>query len=184
MKQIKVINRRVLVKEHAESKKKTESGLFIPDTVRMTDNTGLQKHITTGTVLSKGAKATFCQENDSILFARQDACEAEFNDEKHYLILDPQVVLKFNAEGITEINTDRVLIDVDPMEKITKSGIIIPASANYEPTTGTAIRVGSDCMEIKEGSRVLFGKAAGQDVEFQGKKYLSIREADITANIL
>jgi len=183
MKQISVYASRVLIQEHTDSKKKTDSGIIVPDTVKMTDTTGFHKYITTGTVLNVGHNCGFATVGDTVLFNEKDSAEIEL-DEKHYRIIrDAAIVLKYKEEEITAINTDRVLIEVDPMDKITKSGIIIPENANHEPTTGTVILVGKDCEEIKSNDRVLFGKSAGLYLEFRGKSYLCVRELDVIAEL-
>ncbi len=80
---------------------------------------------------------------------------------------------------------DRVLVEPTPAEEVTVSGIIIPDSAKEKPLRGTVLAAGNGTkdeeMAVKEGDQVLFGKYAGTEIEFEGKKYLIMRQSDILA---
>ena len=82
---------------------------------------------------------------------------------------------------------DRVLIKPTPAEEVTMSGIIIPDSAKEKPLRGTVLSVGTGTkdeeMHLKEGDQVLFGKYAGSEIEFEGEKYLIMRQSDVLAVI-
>jgi chaperonin GroES len=64
---------------------------------------------------------------------------------------------------------DRVLVEPAPAEEKTIGGIIIPDTAKEKP--------------LQEGDTVLYGKYAGTEIEFEGKKYLIMRQSDILAII-
>lgn len=80
---------------------------------------------------------------------------------------------------------DRVLIKPTPAEETTLSGIIIPDSAKENPLRGTVLATGDgtkdEQMVVKEGDQVLYGKYAGTEIEFEGEKYLIMRQSDILA---
>ena len=80
---------------------------------------------------------------------------------------------------------DRVLIEPAPAETKTVGGIIIPDTAKEKPLQGTIVAVGKGTkdeeMVLKEGDTVLYGKYAGTELEFEGKKYLVMRQSDILA---
>ena len=82
---------------------------------------------------------------------------------------------------------DRVLIKPTPAEEVTMSGIISPDSAKEKPLKGTVLAVGKGTkdeeMILKEGDQVLFGKYAGSEIEFEGEKYLIMRQSDVFAVI-
>ena len=82
---------------------------------------------------------------------------------------------------------DRVLIKPTPAEEVTMSGIIIPDSAKEKPLRGTVLAVGNgtkdEAMLLKEGDQVLFGKYAGSEIEYEGEKYLIMRQSDVFAVI-
>ncbi|MBO5881215.1 MAG: co-chaperone GroES [Paraprevotella sp.] len=80
---------------------------------------------------------------------------------------------------------DRVLIEPAPAETKTIGGIIIPDTAKEKPLQGTVIAAGEgtkeETMILKEGDTVLYGKYAGTELEFEGKKYLIMRQSDVLA---
>lgn len=82
---------------------------------------------------------------------------------------------------------DRVLILPTPAEEVTATGIIIPDSAKEKPLKGKVIAVGNGTkdeeMLLKEGDEVLYGKYAGTEIEFEGTKYLMMRQSDVLAVI-
>lgn len=83
--------------------------------------------------------------------------------------------------------SDRVLIEPTAAEEVTASGIIIPDSAKEKPLRGTVLAVGGGTkdeeMILKEGDQVLFGKYAGTEIEFEGVKYLLMRQSDVLAKL-
>lgn len=80
---------------------------------------------------------------------------------------------------------DRVVILPVEAEEVTLGGIIIPDSAKEKPLKGSVVAAGigtaEEKMELKEGDTVLYGKYAGTEVEFDGKKYLIMRQNDVLA---
>ena len=80
---------------------------------------------------------------------------------------------------------DRVLIEPAPAETKTVGGIIIPDTAKEKPLQGTIVAVGKGTkdeeMVVKEGDTVLYGKYAGTELEYEGKKYLIMRQSDVLA---
>ncbi|MDN4754642.1 co-chaperone GroES [Porphyromonadaceae bacterium W3.11] len=82
---------------------------------------------------------------------------------------------------------DRVLILPVAAEEKTASGIIIPDTAKEKPLQGTVKAVGEgtkdEKMLLKEGNTVLYGKYAGTELEFDGVKYIMMRQSDVLAVI-
>lgn len=82
---------------------------------------------------------------------------------------------------------DRVLIEPTAAEEVTMGGIIIPDSAKEKPLKGKVLAVGhgtkDEEMILKEGDVVLYGKYAGTEIEFEGTKYLMMRQSDVLAVI-
>ena len=78
-------------------------------------------------------------------------------------------------------------------EKVTKSGIVLPETAEKErPTKGKVLAVGPGKvndkgeripMSVSVGDMVLFKKYGPDEVEFDGKKYLVGDEDDVLAII-
>ena len=82
---------------------------------------------------------------------------------------------------------DRVLILPAPAEEKTIGGIIIPDTAKEKPLQGEVVAVGNGTkdeeMVVKTGDNVLYGKYAGTEIDFDGEKYLIMRQSDILAII-
>ena len=89
--------------------------------------------------------------------------------------------------------SDHVLIEPLRQEEKTKSGILLPETAEKEkPEQGKIIAVGPGKktedgkiipMEVKEGDVVLFTKYGPNEVTVNEKEYLIAREEDILAII-
>ena len=78
---------------------------------------------------------------------------------------------------------DRVVVRPAAADEMTKGGIIIPDTAKEKPQRGEVVAVGpgkeGNAMTVKEGDTVLYGKYAGQELNFEGVDYLIMREDDI-----
>lgn len=78
---------------------------------------------------------------------------------------------------------DRVVIKPSQAEEKTKGGIIIPDTAKEKPLRGEVIAVGpgkdGNLMNVAVGDIVLYGKYAGQELQYEGDNYLIMREDDI-----
>ncbi len=89
--------------------------------------------------------------------------------------------------------SDHVLIEPIKEEEKTKSGILLPETADKEkPEQGEVIAVGpgkrNDSgniipMEIKVGQKVLFTKYGPNEIKVDGKEYLIAKQEDILAII-
>lgn len=81
--------------------------------------------------------------------------------------------------------SDRVLVEPKEAETKTAAGIYIPDTAKEKPQQGTVLAVGpgkkDEPMEVKTGDNVLYGKYAGTEVTYEGKKYLIVKQSDILA---
>ncbi|MGA8747772.1 MAG: co-chaperone GroES [Pseudolabrys sp.] len=83
---------------------------------------------------------------------------------------------------------DRVVVRGINAEEKTKGGIIIPDTAKEKPQEGEVIAVGPGGrdesgklipIDVKPGSRVLFGKWSGTEVKLDGEELLIMKESDI-----
>ncbi|MBI2013909.1 MAG: co-chaperone GroES [Candidatus Colwellbacteria bacterium] len=89
--------------------------------------------------------------------------------------------------------SNHIFLEPSPEEKTTKSGIVIPDTADKErPIRGKVVAAGpgkfSDKgeriqMSVKVGDEVLFKKYGMDEIEVSGKKYLVGDEDDILAII-
>ncbi len=86
---------------------------------------------------------------------------------------------------------DRILVKRIEQETKTKSGIIIPDTAqNEKPTEGEVIAVGAGTrdqngklipLDVKVGDVILFAKWGGNEIKVDGEEYLIIKESDVLA---
>lgn len=89
--------------------------------------------------------------------------------------------------------SDHILIEPIKQEEKTKSGILLPDTAEKErPEQGKVIAVGPGKklssgkiipLEVKVGDRVLFTKYGPNEIKIDGKEYLIAKEEDILAII-
>ncbi|MDO4823818.1 MAG: co-chaperone GroES [Bacteroidales bacterium] len=81
--------------------------------------------------------------------------------------------------------SDRVLVLPAPAEEKTIGGIIIPDTAKEKPLKGEVVAVGNGTkdeeMVLKVGDQVLYGKYSGTELEYEGTKYLIMRQSDVLA---
>ena len=80
---------------------------------------------------------------------------------------------------------DRVIIELVQSEEKTASGIVLPDTAKEKPLKGEIVAAGNGTkdeeMILKVGDKVLYGKYAGTELEFDGVKYLMMRQSDVLA---
>ncbi|HEX6487700.1 MAG TPA: co-chaperone GroES [Candidatus Dormibacteraeota bacterium] len=83
---------------------------------------------------------------------------------------------------------DRVVLKPVEREEVTKSGIVLPGTAQEKPQEGIVEAVGTGRildngtkvpMELKVGDRVLYAKYAGNEFKFDEVEYLIISEKDV-----
>jgi chaperonin GroES len=82
---------------------------------------------------------------------------------------------------------DKVLVQREEVEdQKTPGGIYIPDTAKEKPQIGTVVAIGTDEEMkdlVKKGDKIVFGKYTGDEIEFEGKKYLVVQRSDILAII-
>ena len=86
---------------------------------------------------------------------------------------------------------DRVLVNKDPVEEKTSSGLFIPVAGAEAVNRGTVLAVGPGRytkngdnripVEIKPNDRVLFAPGSGLQVKVDGTVYLVLKEDEIIA---
>jgi len=74
---------------------------------------------------------------------------------------------------------DRVLAELVEEERKTESGIIIPDTAKEKPQKGKVVSVGGDVELIQEGDEILFAKYSGNELKFDNKDYIILKEDEI-----
>ncbi len=84
---------------------------------------------------------------------------------------------------------DRVLIKSLESEETTKSGIVLPGSAQEKPQMAEVVEVGPGglvdgkevTMTLKKGQKVIYSKYSGTEVKYDGVEYLIVRQSDVLA---
>jgi len=79
---------------------------------------------------------------------------------------------------------DNVLVKVKKQEKKTKSGIVLPETADDEkPQIGEVVAVGDDNekIKVKIGQNIIFAKYTGTEIKFDNEEYLILKSEDILA---
>ncbi|MFO1083866.1 MAG: co-chaperone GroES [Reyranellaceae bacterium] len=83
---------------------------------------------------------------------------------------------------------DRLLLKPMMAETKTKSGIIIPDTAQEKPMQGEVLAVGKGKrmedgslkqLDVKVGDKVLYGKWSGTEVKLDGVDHVILKEEDL-----
>lgn len=98
------------------------------------------------------------------------------------------------AQAATATNlaplADRVVVRPKQKEEVTKSGIVLPDTAQERPQEGEVIAAGPGrvldngtrlAMELKVGQTVLYSKYAGTEFKLEDEELLILRESDVLA---
>ena len=84
---------------------------------------------------------------------------------------------------------DRVVVKAVEAEETTKTGIILPGSAQEKPQVAEVVAVGPGgvvdgkevVMTVKVGDKVITSKYTGTEVKADGIEYTIVRQGDILA---
>lgn len=82
---------------------------------------------------------------------------------------------------------DRIVIDPNIEENISKFGIVLPETSQERPQTGKVVAVGDGEnfnnekveMKVKIGDKILFQKYAGVELKIDGKNYIVLQQIDV-----
>ena len=86
---------------------------------------------------------------------------------------------------------DRIAVKRIDERETTRSGIVIPDSAQEKPREAAGSRSNrrgpwqtprrrhTVTLDVKVGDRILFGKYSGNDIRLDGEEYLIMREDDV-----
>ena len=83
---------------------------------------------------------------------------------------------------------DRIVVKRIEEQETTRSGIIIPDSAQEKPQEAEVMAIGHGkrledgklvALDVKVGDRILFGKYSGNEIRVDNQDYLIMREDDI-----
>ncbi len=80
---------------------------------------------------------------------------------------------------------DRVVLKQVEAEETTKSGIVLPGSAQEKPQQAEVVAVGPGTdevkMEVSVGDSVIYSKYAGTEVKVDEEEYIVVKQNDILA---
>ena len=84
---------------------------------------------------------------------------------------------------------DKVVVEATSKEETTKSGFILPSSAQEKQQTARVVAVGPGgvidgkeiVMQVNIGDVVLYSKYSGSDFKVDGKEFTIIKQSDILA---
>ena len=88
---------------------------------------------------------------------------------------------------------DRVIVQPEQAEQATKSGIVLPDTAQEKPQTGIVVSVGPGRVteegktlpvNVKEKDVVIYAKYGGTEIKIDGEDYLLMREDDVLGVIV
>ena len=86
---------------------------------------------------------------------------------------------------------DRVVVKMLETEETTKSGIVLPGSAQEKPQMAEIVAVGPGgvvdgkevTMHVKVSDKVLISKYAGTEIKLDGVEYTILRQSDVLAKV-
>ena len=195
--QVKPLNNFLLLK-CADAAEETDGGILL------TGKAKIQKY--EGQVVSTGPGRTHpdsglvfdmpVQAGESVVYGKFDGVELDLSGEKHILIRDDDILVKYTGDALTldsvSVCRDNVLVFVDKSEQETEGGILIAKSSKSEnrPSTGQVLKVGPGkmasngelmTMDLEPGDMVKFRDFAGNEVEIEGKDYSVVKMSDVVA---
>lgn len=82
---------------------------------------------------------------------------------------------------------DRVVVDPQVQESVSKTGIVLPQTSQEKPQVGVVVAVGDGenfdgvegKMKVSVGDKVMFEKYAGAELKLEGKTYVVLRQIDV-----
>ena len=195
--EVKPLNNFLLIKA-ADVEDQTDGGILL------TGKAKIKKY--EGQVVSVGPGKTHpdsgivfempVQAGEAVVYGRYDGVEMDISGQKHILIRDDDILVKYKGDKLTldavDVTEDNILVFVDKSEQETEGGILIAKSSKSEnrPSTGEVIKVGPGRMasngelmkmDVQPGDMVKFRDFAGNEVEIEGKDYSVVRMADVVA---
>ena len=84
---------------------------------------------------------------------------------------------------------DRVVLKMTEQEETTKSGIVLPGTAQEKPQVAEVIDVGPGgmvdgkeiVMQVVKGDKVITSKYSGTEIKLDGEEFIIVRQSDILA---
>mmetsp|Transcript_18299 Transcript_18299/g.25794 ORF Transcript_18299/g.25794 Transcript_18299/m.25794 type:complete len:243 (-) Transcript_18299:140-868(-) len=193
---LKPTNDFILVKK-ARVQEQTDSGILLAGSAKIVK--------TEGTVVSTGPGKTHPEsgsvipipvvEGDGVVYGKYDGVEVTYNGEKHALIRDDNIMVKFDGEltlDTADVVGDKVLVHVQTGDEETDGGLVIGKSSGSaaQQTTGTVVKVGPGKisssgnllpMDVEVGDTVKFRDFSGTELEIGTEEYRVVEMVHILA---
>ncbi len=134
---------------------------------------------------------------DTVSFGKFDGEEVTYNGEKHTLLRDDDILVRFPAGAETtlenaEVIWDNVLVKVEELDEMESGGVLIAATVkkSSKSSIGEVVKVGPGRlafngilmeMDVTAGDMVKFRDFAAQEVEIDGEEYAIVRMNDLLA---
>ncbi|KAL9189771.1 hypothetical protein ACHAXT_009446 [Thalassiosira profunda] len=190
-------NNFVLVKV-AEIEDETEGGILLTGSAKIKKTEGI--------VISVGPGKTHQESGllfpmpvvagEGVVYGKYDGTEVDYEGDRHTLIRDDDILVKFSGDKLTldsaDVVSDNVLVKVEENEEETASGLVIAATAKKggKPSTGEVVKVGPGRMasngeimtvDIGVGDMIKFRDFAGNEVSIEGGEFAVVKMTDILA---
>ena len=85
---------------------------------------------------------------------------------------------------------DRVLVEIEEVKEVTKSGIILTGNVKQDSKIAKVVAVGSGIvdgketkMEVSVNDRVILNQYSGTQVKADDKEYFIVKQSEILAKI-
>ncbi|CAL9231043.1 unnamed protein product [Arabidopsis halleri] len=188
---IKPLGDRVLVKIK-EAEEKTLGGILLPSTAQSKPQGGEVVAVGEGRTIGKNKIDITVPTGAQIIYSKYAGTEVEFNDVKHLILKEDDIVGILETEDIKDLKplNDRVFIKVAEAEEKTAGGLLLTETTKEKPSIGTAT-VGPGSLDeegkitplpVSTGSTVLYSKYAGNDFKGKdGSNYIALRASDVMA---
>lgn len=132
---------------------------------------------------------------EGVVYGKFDGTELDYDGEKHTLIRDDDILVKFRGKELSldavEVINDNVLVEVEAKEQETSGGLLVASSSNKKkPSTGMVVKIGPGRrassgelmpMEVEVGDMVKFRDFAGNEVSIGDNPFAVVRMVDILA---
>ena len=194
---LKPTNNFVLLKV-AELQEATDSGILLTGSAKIQKTEGEVMAVGPGKTHQDSSKIIPIpvSEGDRVVYGQYDGTELEYGGEKHTLIRDEDILVKYSGDKLTidnvETVNDNVLVRVELDQGETPGGLLLAKSKDDEsrPSTGVVVKVGPGKMgadgkllpmDISVGDQVKFRDFAGNEVDIGTEEFSVVKIMDILA---
>jgi len=135
---IKPLGDRVLVKIK-EAEEKTLGGILLPSTAQSKPQGGEVVAVGEGRTIGKNKIDITVPTGAQIIYSKYAGTEVEFNDVKHLILKEDDIVGILETEDIKDLKplNDRVFIKVAEAEEKTAGGLLLTETTKEKPSIGT-----------------------------------------------